>query len=74
MTQEIRIGVPTGWGDVFVRAAKVAIVAFATLVVKEWLETHELDLKACSIDAAWVAAGLLATNVILYGLIPKTRG
>jgi hypothetical protein len=61
----LRLGVPSGWADVVVRTAKVAVIAFLALQFKEWLDTRELDIPGCAIDAAWVAGGTLALNAIL---------
>jgi len=61
----LRLGVPSGWPDVIVRTAKVAVIAFVALQLKEWLDAGELDTPACAIDGAWVAGGTFAVNAIL---------
>lgn len=58
--------VPTGWGDVVARALKVAVVAFLTLVLKEWIETREFDFQACLIDGSWIGAGVLVVDSLLH--------
>lgn len=65
------IGVPAGWSDVIVRAVKVAVAAFAALVLKEWLDTHEWDVVACAIDSLWVAGGVLVLEAILLALFRR---
>ena len=46
-----------GWGTVIARTLQVAVVAIVMLTIKEYTETHEFDIPAVSIDAAWVAGG-----------------
>lgn len=65
--------IPTGWNDAFLRALIGGFAAILTLIVKEWVETREWDLRACVIDGTWIAAGLLAANLILSGLSPTRR-
>ena len=50
------------------RALKVAAIAFATLVLKEWLETREWDFAACAIDGAWIGGGFFVVDGILNEL------
>ena len=64
------LAVPDGWADVLVRTLIVLPVSFVALSLKEWLETHELDILACSIDAASVAAGML----LIYAILMVTSG
>jgi hypothetical protein len=59
------LAVPDGWTDVLVRTLTVLVVAFVTLNLKEWFETREWDVPACTIDAACVAAGTLLFYSIL---------
>jgi hypothetical protein len=63
--------VPAGWNDVIVRTLQVLVVAFLVLVLKEWLETKEFDLKACVIDGSWVAGGVFVLYSILLMLAPR---
>jgi hypothetical protein len=66
----LRLGVPSGWADVVVRTAKAAVIAFVALQVKEYLDARELDIPACAIDGAWVAAGTFAVNAVLLWASP----
>jgi hypothetical protein len=61
---------PEGWADVFVRTVTVLVIAFVTLTVKEWLETRELDIPACTVDAACIAAG----TFVFYALLAIASG
>jgi hypothetical protein len=49
----------------------VAVVAFAALMLKEWLETQEWDAPACAVDAAWVAGGFFVLNAVFTMLVPR---
>jgi hypothetical protein len=69
-----RSWVPTGFNDVLVTSIKVGVVAIATLVFKEWMDTKEWDFKACAVDGAWIAGGIFAFNIILLALASKKRG
>jgi len=68
----LRMGVPSGWADVSMRTLKVAVVAFVALMLKERMD-DSWDAPACAVDAAWVAGGTLALNVVLTWLRPRTR-
>ena len=68
-----RLGVPSGWADVVVRTVKVAVIAFVALQLKEWMDTNELDIPACAVDATWVAGGIFLVNAILV-LVNPSRG
>jgi len=60
------IAVPAGWADVVVRTVKVAVVAFVTLHLKEFVDAgFPLDTPDITIDALWVTAGTFALNAIL---------
>ena len=65
------LGIPSGWDDVIVRTLQTLLVAFIVLVFKEWLETKEFDLPACSIDSAWVAGGAFVLYAILLMASPR---
>ena len=60
------IAVPAGWADVVVRTVKVAVVAFVTLHLKEFVDAgFPLDTPDITVDAVWIAAGTFALNAIL---------
>jgi hypothetical protein len=59
------VAAPDGWADVFIRTFAVLVIAFVTLNLKEWFETNEWDIPACTVDAAVVAAGTL----LFYGVM-----
>jgi hypothetical protein len=64
------IMVPDGWTDVFARTLTVLFLAWVTLNLKEWFETNEWDVPACTIDAACVAAG----TFLFYAILALTAG
>ena len=65
------IAVPAGWADVVVRTVKVAVVAFVTLHLKEFVDAgFPLDTPDITIDALWVAGGTFALNAILMLVKP----
>jgi len=64
---------PDGWADVFVRTLIVLVIAFVSLNLKEWVETREWDVPACTIDAACVAAGTFLFYTILAVTSPRPR-
>jgi hypothetical protein len=72
ITNWLRIGIPSGWGDVLVRTVKVAVIAFVALMLKERLD-DSWDAPACAVDAGWVAGGTLVLNTVLAWLRPRTR-
>jgi hypothetical protein len=53
---------PRSWGGVFARSIMALIAAFATLVLKEYIDTKELDLLPCLLDSAWIAGGMFVLN------------
>ena len=59
------VDAPRGWVAVFVRTVNTAIVAFAVLQLKEYLDAHSFDTPGTALDAAWIAAGVLALSAIL---------
>lgn len=59
------VGVPQGWPGVLTSSLLAAVVAFASLLFKEWFETGEWDVPACFVDGSTVGAGMLLLNVIL---------
>jgi hypothetical protein len=63
--------IPSGWNDVVFRGILVGVTTFATLVIKEYMETKELDLKACSVDATWIMGATLVLFGLLRVLAPK---
>lgn len=67
------LGVPTGWNDLIVRTLEMAVVAFLVLVLKEWMDTREWDVKACLGDSAWIAGGAFVFNAIVLGIVSKNR-
>ena len=67
----LRLVVPSGWDDVLARTLTVAVTAFVALAAKEWLETHEWDIRGCGIDGLTVGAGSFVLNSILRVLGPK---
>ena len=66
--------VPDGWTDVLLRTITVLVIAFVTLNLKEWFETREWDVPACTIDAGVVAAGTLLFYSILSLVSKRARG
>ena len=67
----LRVTVPGGWDDVFVRTVMTAVVAFVALLLKEWLDSREWDAPACAIDGAWVGGGTFVLNAILKWRTPR---
>jgi hypothetical protein len=65
------LGLGPGWDDVAVRTLQVALVAFAALMLKEWLETQEWDAPACAVDATWVAGGFFLVNALFTFVSPR---
>jgi len=67
----LRIVAPTGWVDIAVRTVKVAVVAFVTLHLKEYVDAgFPLDTPDIIIDSAWIAGGTLVLNAILLWVKP----
>jgi hypothetical protein len=66
--------VPDGWTDVLVRALTVLVIAFVALNLKEWFETREWDVPACTIDAGVVAAATLLFYSVLAFVSKMARG
>lgn len=64
------LAVPDGWADVFVRTVTVLLIAFATLNLKEYVETQEFDVLACAIDSSCIAAG----TFLFYAVLAVTSG
>jgi len=64
------LAVPEGWADVFVRTLTVLLVSLVSLTVKEWVETREFDILACTIDAGCIAAG----TFLFYAVLSVTSG
>ena len=56
---------PAGWGEVAVDAAKVAVVAFIVLQLKEWFDAGSFDTSGTAADAALIAGGILVLNAVL---------
>lgn len=56
---------PIGWPDVFIRSAKVALVVFLVLQLKEFIEIGSFDTPAALLDAMYIAGGTLVLNAIL---------
>jgi hypothetical protein len=71
VSKRFGLGVPTGWADVGVRAAKAAVIAFVALQTKEWLDTSMLDIPGCGVDALWVGGLTLAVDAILMWAGPS---
>lgn len=67
----VGIAVPRGWDDVLVRTVTAALVAFVSLLLKEWLDSREWDAPACAIDGTWVAGGTFVLNAILRWAAPS---
>ena len=56
---------PRSWAAVVANALLTALVAFVSLLVKEFLDSREWDVPACLVDGACVGAGMLLVNVVL---------
>ncbi len=63
------ISLPRSWAGVVASSLLTAVVAFASLLIKEFLDSGEWDVPACLVDGACVGAGMLLVNVVL-----KLRG
>lgn len=61
----LHMAAPAGWGDVLVRALKVAVVAFVIFHLKEWMDAGRFDTLDILIDSAWVAAGAFVLDAVL---------
>ena len=61
---------PANWTDVGIRTAKVLVVAFIALHLKEWFEAGTLYTPDIFIDSLWVAGTSLVVNAILTFVIP----
>ena len=57
--------IPRSWGGVIARSIMALIAAFATLVLKEYMDTHELDLLPCALDSVWIMGGVFVLNALL---------
>jgi hypothetical protein len=56
---------PANWTDVGVRTAKILLIAFIALHLKEYIEAGTLDTPDIFIDSLWVAGTGLVINAIL---------
>lgn len=75
--------VPSEWPERFGRAAKVAVVAFVVLQVKELIDAGRFDTLGTGIDAGLIAAATLLLDAVLGmvkgqrkspGIVPLPRG
>jgi hypothetical protein len=57
--------IPRGWGGVIARSIMALIAGFATLVLKEYMDTKELDLLPCFLDGVWIAGGMFVLSALL---------
>ena len=57
--------IPRSWGAVIARSIMALIAAFATLVLKEYMDTNELDLIPCLTDSVWIAGGTFVLSALL---------
>lgn len=62
---------PEGWLDIFIRAAKVALVTFVVLQLQEFFDVGGFDTPAAANDAGLIAGGTLVLNAILQLLKPQ---
>jgi hypothetical protein len=61
----------SGWRDILIRAAKVAVIGFIVLQAKELVDAGMLDTKATAVDAVLIAAGVLLYDAILKWASPR---
>jgi len=66
------LAAPDGWADVLLRTITAFVIAFTALNLKEWFETNEWDVLACTIDAACVAVATLLFYAVL-ALVSRPR-
>jgi hypothetical protein len=59
------IAAGSGWGGVFMRALKVAVVGFVVLQAKEYIDAGMFDTPATAVDALLIAAGVLIVDAVL---------
>ena len=59
------VSVPRGWAEVVASTVMTSVVAFASLLLKEWLDSREWDVPACAVDGACVGGGIFLLNAIL---------
>ena len=74
---------PSEWPERFGRAAKVAVVAFVVLQLKELIDAGRFDTVGTATDAGLIAAGTLLLDAVLGvvkgqrkspGSVPLPRG
>ena len=62
----IGAGAPRGWGDVLTRSVLIAVVGFATLWLKDGMESGDWkDWGAPLTDSASIAATMFVVNALL---------
>jgi hypothetical protein len=72
--KEFLMDSPTGWVDLLIRVAKIAVVGFIVLQMKEWFDAGAFDTQATLTDALFVAGGVLVLYVIQMVLSPRLTG
>ena len=60
----LSIDAPSGWAELFVRTAKVAVVAFLVLQIKELSDAGQFDTPATAVDSALIAGGTFLLNAV----------
>lgn len=63
--------IPVGWGAAVARSVIVAIVTFAVLQIKEFIDAGAFDTPATGTDALLIAVVFLAVNAICMFLAPR---
>jgi hypothetical protein len=61
----------SGWRELFIRAARIAVVGFVVLQAKELVDAGMLDTKATAVDAVLVAAGVLIVDALYKWASPR---
>jgi hypothetical protein len=60
-----------GWRELFLRAAKIAVVGFVVLQAKELVDAGMLDTQATAVDAVLIAVGVLIVDALYKWAAPR---